>query len=443
MKMNDSCDLFLKFLAGVYIENVNLDISCDTIYDYMINSEFYGDSINKILPKSLSRICNQLYKKYLNDKEIDVYDSNYWFVLINRCNTDLDVYRDIINNSIKLYISLDSKDLLENIQKIITFMKSNNIIAEVKVSKSLRSDLLILRISNIDSVKKFEHFINNDLNVVYRGINPFMYSVNGISITMDGTLSYIYVISEILSSYLYIRKKENLLDNVGYKDFVYFLNNEYRSLLGIDEKHYDEVLEQIKNSREILESHYKIMIFDILLNHLNGDIDSINYFTKYYNKNIVISDRKNLSKYNKLLESMLKVYSVADTYDIFYKYIKEENILYFTKEFGIRNFVYNNYNSVNLEKNINEYVWVSLLNAYKNTKDKYGDFQANIAIEDIINNRNISKFTNDSNVRNILGYTVPINVLIHVVSNKLIEKGLIFNIDNLIKIIKDEIGSNL
>jgi len=440
MMMNKDIDLFLKRLSKIYDKNKELNISVDTIYDQLVNVKIVNNEFYKNQNKSLKSVQNSIYKRYKKDSSVGLYQDNYWTILDNRCNLDLDIYSDALINSFKVYIWVDYKNISQIVEKIISYIISNRIISQVKIAGSLRNDALILRVVKIEDVKKLENYINNELEYNYdSGINPFIYNIGSLSITVDGILSYNYSICEVIRSYLYVRRQDNNLNNVCFNDFFTFVNGEYRELLGISYDEYNDILNYIKNNNELDERYYKIMIFDIFLNKLNNNIDTINYFSKYKNVGYNIKHKNKLNKFNRLLELMLKKYELCDVYKIFYKYILDENILYFTRENNIRKFVYNNFNSINLDNKINEYSWKCILDIYKTTKDKYNDKQVYYALEDLINNKNISKFTNDNNVRNVLAYTVPINIIIDTAKRRVVDFGKEFSISNLIEVINNDI----
>jgi len=284
-------NVFLKRLANIYYHNPNLDISQDTIYSELRSYSLKDNRYEKIPNTDISNIQNRFSQRYNNDTRVHTFNNGYFWVINNIGNyRNNKEFMKFIDNSIKMYISVDESCLEYVASNVFDFIIRNNIVSQGKISKEMRNDALVIRVATLEDVKKITYFINNVL--VYNAKikpNPFLYKYGKVSLAMDGKISYNLTISNIISVYLYVRRSDNRLHVVGYGDFVNFLNNEYKKIYNMSDETYINILNQLIHGDNLNEIHYKTMIYYILNNYLNNRITDIDFLGNIQNLNVLDS----------------------------------------------------------------------------------------------------------------------------------------------------------
>lgn len=476
MNRNYEIDMFLRRLSSIYKQNPHINVSNDTIYSELRKFNFTNNDYEEIPQTNISNIQNNLDNKYTNDKRAHTFTNGYFWVIENRGNLDYRTdFRSTINNSIKIYVSVDENCISYVSDKIFEFMLNNNIINQSKISKVMRNDALVLRVATIDDARKVTDFINSLQYKSKNKPNPFLYNEGKVSIAVDGTLSFNTTISEIISTYLYSRRMNNLLDIVCFNDFVNFLNYEYRNMNSLGDNEYIGALEQIKNGEFVDKYHYKILAYHILCNNLNGNINSLDFFKDFQNRNILkqmysklgindleygepteILEKKEFNNINNnsmiesennyctLLNCLLKVYDINKIHNIFNNYISTGKLEYFTRTeidgISIRRFVVQNFSPMNLYETMNRVGFNIFLNTFKNTYNKYGYENVYMAVKKLFINDNYDSFTNDDNCRVLLKISIPLNNLKYIIYEKLTKMNKEYNIDNIVEYLFSEVN---
>ena len=128
------------------------------------------------------------------------------------------------DKSIKLYISLDSEHIDKGVLMIFDFIEKNNIINISKVGANIKSDTIVIRVKNIKDAKTIMNFVKRNKYLqegINKNTNPFIPNINGVSYTIDGSLSYTTMISSVIGMFIneWVKNRElepNLMDLYKY-----------------------------------------------------------------------------------------------------------------------------------------------------------------------------------------------------------------------------------
>lgn len=482
MNRSREIDIFLRWLSSIYSNNSGLAISSDTIYDQLrlcrINNNQY-EYIENIDISHVQDSMNNKYRYNMSNDKLNIFRTSYFWVFENHGDIKNDEdFKNVIHNSIKMYIAVDENNIQYVADQIFEFMIQNNIVTQSKISKKMRNDALVLRVATIEDAKKISDFVNNKLNYSSKNIpNPFLYNEGKVSIAFDGKLSFNSTICDIMATYLYNRRNNNSLNMVCYNDFINFLNYEYRQIKNLSDNEYIGVIEQLKSGEYVDRYHYEIGIYHMLKNNLNGNIKSIDAFSEVQNKHplervfgkkeennyndeyevtenmnsnastIYVSNvNYDLANYYVLLNMMMSYYKIEDVHQIFSKYISDGDIARFTRRDvngeSIRGFAAKNFTPQKLYDSMNNALWINLTNAFKKTYEKHGYDQMIRALHKLLLEDNYNGFTNDDNARRMLKISGPLNNLKYIIYEKVNAIGKEYTIENILEYLFDVMNSN-
>ena len=215
---------FLHFLRDIMKNNPSFEISKNNIYDWVtkldVSNKEYDEDLKKygwfdewqsLFPKQNRTINspNTFFCKFANEE----------LKFIN------------VDNPIKLYIPIDFKHIKKSFEKIITFLNSKNIPYYAKISKEIRIDNIVLRITSEEDTKAIVDFINNDeyIKEGLRDPSPFCYNYKGIALALDAHMSYHSSVVNLIYEYIIDKKKNNDLDSIDYSDFETYSENFYKN----------------------------------------------------------------------------------------------------------------------------------------------------------------------------------------------------------------------
>jgi len=425
---------FIRMLGYLYMKNPNFEITKDTIYSHLMSFNIKDGKYNPVPKMNIEIIRENIAKNYANNNLVNTFYSGGkgFFVIENRENlSDYDFY-DCIEDSIKIYVSIDEENLEYVAKEVFNFMVNNNIITQSKISKYLRVDALVLRVYGKEQANNVINFINS-LNYQSKyEPNPFLLHKDKVAVAQDGRLSFNSVLSQILCEYYKKKRKRKLLSSVCFDDFKKFINYEFNindCLLYLN----------LEDEDEIKDFH---TIHSILASNINNIdcIDKINFFdTK--EKDLKRKDKQaNKEVFMTLFSNMLKIYSLENVYAIFEQYIGTGNLNYFTRQNEIRNLVKNNFNGEMLKKLLCDFVWKVMQDAYYFTYEKYGIKQSDTAIDKLFSECSYKYFTNANNARNNLkNYVLP-SYFFKVCNQKCLEEGLETNSLSVKTILASELG---
>lgn len=208
----------LNYFKDLVKENENLTITEDIVYDYLIK---YGVPANELENETQSffQSWKEECSKLGNIKILDI-DSPTTCDLTDK---DEEIAKSF--NPIKIYLPLKYDSIDANVKQLLGFFSKKKIPFELKISNKIRTDGIIIRLSNMDDVSKLMNFIkyNDKIKDNLLKPNPFCYQEDNISITNDGSISYIQVVASYISKYVNANK-ENIEEIKLHKFYNYIID---------------------------------------------------------------------------------------------------------------------------------------------------------------------------------------------------------------------------
>lgn len=445
-------ELFLKYLAKFYQENPNYPIysspaimSDDTelfsIYREISKFNYNDGKQESISNHSLVGVQVQLNNKFRNNKNVNVFSNGYFWVIENRDGkSDKEFYSEM-DNSIKLYVSVDRKKIYNVAVSLFNFMIKENIVTQSKISKEMRNDALVCRIANKDDVIKIVDFLNGLNYHSSVSPNPFVFDNGKVSVARDGQLSYNVTLSKLLKEYLSLQRISNRLDKVSCDDFDKFIKSQIEMLKG-NQKSYFMHLYEIDTKEKCIDF---IMICNLISKNINNEL-SLNEIFKYSEITDLEIEKQNkmYSKYDEdkilyVINGLANYYSVEDVHNIIMKFIDTGDYNYFTRKDNIRTIVSDNFSQDDVKNIVSNLGYKAFISASRVTYDKYGYDWLYHAIDKYLKTGKISGFTREYNVRSILGLVIPPVLLKEIINNKLGERGMELSTFGLTSLMIEEI----
>lgn len=442
MTKEEKIEYFLKSMLYVR-EQRKYPLSCSNVYSSLI----YFDVDDKDKNVDLNYIFCMWIDRFKNKKNINVFVDPNWSYFCQFTNHKEEVVNK--EEQIKMYIPLDSDHIVNGVERIFSFLASKNIPHLSKVSKHIRFDDVVVRLSNSFDAEILANFIKND-SYIQEGLiknNPFAVEKERISYASDKHISYNSIVSTIITKYInnsFDMKQEVNIESfkkyikVFYEDV--FINKNYK-LLDNDLNHFSMNL--LTNYQRVIELIYN----SISSNYTYGDY--LEYFEKntndYYRPMELGKTKTQSNEYDELSllkrsliefgkkkkEDGTRVYSHRDTILQIYEYIKTNNPIYITKSGGIRDDMikcnYGNYlieymSSNNLE--FNDLILKAkkgiLDDAINSLREKYGnEYDVSYAIKRLLILQDYSGFTNYNNARDNLMCGVSVQDVKEIITKEL------------------------
>lgn len=427
-------NLFLKYLAKIYSQNPDFPIFEDTIYREL-TSFVIKDEKQRVIPKTnLVPVQTALGREY----QKNTWNHSYFLIFENRNgSSDKDFY-DKICKSIKLYISVDEKDVYQLSQKLFDFLLKENIVCQAKVAQEMRNDCLVARVETKEDARKVTEYINSlkfidkENKKEYTPVNrpnPFLLGEDKVSVTIDGRLSYNSVVSSLIRDYLQEKRNTNQMhqDNVSSEDFALYVS---------------KILEMSKRDPSVANMYSKgenrsfLIVTNILKKNLENSL-SFEELLDFQGLHDVKENTIIPSKYSEETKRTVKeiIARLGQKYDnletlhknILLEYFKSGNTRVFTRDYNIRNTIIDNYPPQVLKDIVSELGFDSLVNAAEETIKKYNYEQLVYAVHKLINSKegqyDIDGFTNQNNVRSVLGYIAPGELLVETIKRRIEQNG--------------------
>lgn len=443
MTKSDERNIFLKRLANIYAQNPDLPITKSSIYYELRSFNVHNNKNEKIANTSLINVQLNLNEKYKNDERVNTFTfgKGYFWAIENREQLSDEEFYGKIEKAIKLYVSVDSKDMYMVASSLFDFIIKEKIITQSKIAKEMRNDALVLRVSTKEEALKIINFLNEKFEYKSRvKPNPFLFDNGKVSIAMDGRLSYNSTLSKLLQFYYQEKRINDTLDKVDENDFLAFLNKESLSFKnGYNEEYLLKY--GLDTSKKILDF---MLILNLISSNISGNLNMKNIFS--YQK--VFEDIKDFDtsamKINLLyvMNTLNGKYGKDMMHRIINRYIESGDIKLFTRENNIRGIVLQNLNPSILEKLLNEMSYSALIDASIETEKKYGIEQLNYAITKLLSDHKIDGFTNTNDVRSYLGFISNYKIIDSALREKLREKEYDYDLSTICSMIYEEIEKN-
>ena len=438
-------ELFLKYLSDIYLQNPNLPFSHDIVYNELTRFCIVDNKEYIIDREILVGVQVKLSNKYRNNKSVNISCDDFYWKIYNKGNRSENEYLNDMYNSIKLYVAVDSKDLYRISSLIFDYMIKENVVMNCKIANSMRSDVLVCRVKDIEAAVKVTNYINSLGYASKIKPNTFSYVDGNVNIVKDGCLSYNRVLSRFICEYLKYKRDDNTLDNISNNDLSIFIESQINLLKGDNREYYTDLYEIDGNVK------YRdfIMIGSIICKCLNNNLD-INTFRQYNDyKDIFVEDLEYISfdseevKMKYVIYAMATYYSTHEVHSRIMNFIDTGDYSLFTREGekNIRAIMYNNFTPNNTLEVITRIGWKALVNVSKITYDKNGEEQLFIALKELFDDGRLISFTNDDYARSRLGLIIPPDLLKSVIVSKLEDNNMDISSISLTKLILEEINN--
>lgn len=380
----------LSHFKDLLSENPELKLNENIVYNYLINFNVPNEEYEIDIKKE------GLFDKWeKNSEELEnvIYNkSNNW---IDSCLfTDKNNKVDTFTNPIKIYIPIKYNYIEESVNKLLAFFSKKNMPYQLKISRYINNNNVIVRLVNIDDLNKLINFIkyNEYINEGLISPNPFCYNEESLALTIDNNLSYISIIANYIYKYL-LTKKDNI-EEIKTHDFYNYIIDMYKNTFvnysnysnlqipGLDE--FDELdIISYQNITELLlkvsENSFKREDFEEHLNECNN-VETIKKNKKKYSTLNTFISFINMQKENK---------SDVELLNILKRYIETGNLSCITNDCSLRTTMYLSKFRINMQKllesnNISLETLYNNLNPKGNVYEKLDDKKLNSLI--MINN---------------------------------------------------------
>lgn len=439
-------ELFLKYIVDVYFKNLNISVSSDIIYHELSRFNVNNGENSVIDNDSLIGVQLGLNNKFKNNSKVNTFTSRdgYFWAIENRCGKEDKEFLSDMYNSIKIYISVDLENIYKISELLFNFMIKEKIVMQCKISKSMRNDALVCRVSGREAATKVCEYLES-LNYESKiKPNPFLMENGKTYMAMDGRLSYNYTLATLLKQYFNTKKSKKQLDGVSCEQFNKFVKEQIRMLGSGQRKYYIDLYG--------LNTEEKYKDFMMICNLISKNLDNSLSLEQLYEYGDIrsLTGKVEKNKYSKqdedkilyVINGLTNYYSITDVHRIIMKYIETGDVKYFTRKDDIRTIVSDNFDANDVKKIISNLGYNAFVSASRITYDKYGEEQLFAAIKDLFNGDGLKKFTNDYGARSRLGLVIPYQLLKEVIVSKLTENGLNVSSISLANFVLDEIGKS-
>lgn len=426
---------FLNILGKIYSQNKDLEINHYIIYS-LLSKYDYEEKELEYLDNDSENILISIKENFKKSKNLKTYykkDYDNYLHLYNISNEH--------NNSIKIVLSFDKSHIYKCACKIFEYLDNRNFEFDGKVSNSVKSDDVIIRVFKVEDAIRILDYINNDneLSLLANLTNPFMLREGVIALTIDTKLVYSKTISYILASYIQSKSIKSY-DKMNINDLIKFVKNMYDDIFTkgktiqdfIDSKTFEN--ERYLFDSDISEFKEYMTILEVIINQLSSSFSTNNLFS-LFNKINSSDYESNQSEKIKILASKIekkvdKISAAKEVIDKYINYSYEKNGLentikalsnylddfkYITRKNNFRTdfkkYVTKDTLLYITGEDINNYV-LSILNI-----DNHDD-------EEVINKENESKVNNDIKIDNkvILNKEESIEKTLNLTDNLIINK---------------------
>lgn len=354
---------FLKYFAAIYGQNPNLSIDYGTIYS---NLAMYGLNEKEINDREIVQNFQGWIDRFKNNPNLDVYYTERQPGFLQFQNR-----KSIGDKHVKLYLSYPKKKINNCVNKIFDYISKEDMVTCSKVSHSLRSDSVVLRMNNLSDAFKVINYINGDheLRKYAKETNPFSIKQGVVGIAYDNMLSYNSTLASVMEDYFKKCRNDNTLSYVSVTHFREFINQYINSVL--------------KNKEDIKRFSKKNMVI------------------KHENRFASIGEE--LLNYEQILELIhVSLNSHADINDYKNFYYKILDNKYSEQRINYYNDVINN--KVVEQTEINE---IELINSYLDLAiNKYGSDKVYLYLERYVNG-DVNAITRDNNFRSLFQQHIP------------------------------------
>lgn len=210
-------DEFLKWFAKLYYQNPNYPISKNMLYSYLAT---YGLSQSELQDRNIEANFEIWQNHYKNNPNLHVFytEKQPGFLQFQS-------YTDMGFHQVKLYLSFSKEHMEDCVNTIFSYIASQNMKTFSKVANKVRSDSVVLRMTNIEDALKVIQYINSvpSLNMYAKQTNPFIMRVGKVGVAYDNRISYNETLALLLEQYFLKCRQDNNLKKVSRKHFLNYV----------------------------------------------------------------------------------------------------------------------------------------------------------------------------------------------------------------------------
>ena len=277
-------DEVIKYLSEILQDNELNDEELHNFVYYTITREGVSDQ-----DKEIDFFHDGTFDKIVRDfngKSTKVFINPAWKYYCQFKYREEEFYNS--EEEMKIYVPVDRENMYRAVTAIFNFLGENDIPHVSNVGKNVRCDGIINRFKRPKDVSDYLEFLRDEKRV--RGIidpNPFAYSLNGIAMVCDGSLSYNGVITDILCKYLSISNAEHSLGRTSVDEFIEFVKSYFIEHF-INRQNLDEVIGDItliEDNDNSLETNKLLVnvknIIELFLKGLDEKFGLPNFIEEY------------------------------------------------------------------------------------------------------------------------------------------------------------------
>lgn len=441
---------FLDMIKEYAIYNPNKEITHNFVY-----SQLMGFNIkNEAMPfEDVSDYFEKWINNYRNNKNIDVYkikgrEHFLWFT-----------NGKIRGNEIKLYVPLDKQHLYDGAKQIFDFISSTNIEHQSKIAKIIRNDNIVIRVNKMEDAQAIINYVTNN-NYLQEGImkvNPFLPSCNGVGLAMDNDYSFNSTVTDSICEFLNILRDKNRLDLFTVEGLNQYIQTKIPTIQDEDLKDIYKLMYKTTSKQFTLQdfvSHANNKLSDKYTSERQRILNPVYYFEqavintyKKYPQNIetaILEYLKGNPNYftndEKSRDGLKKYVNPGDVINIMRSKLKEKYVQIPNTDKELikqyTNIILNNLSfnqpktpdkrQTNLQE---EYSVIQI--AYLDTFLKYGQSQADVALNVFIKQNECKFFSGSENRDNLRKYFkgYKYEQILNVLANNLTKNDLIGNVD--------------
>ena len=185
---------------------------------------------------------------------------------------------------------MDSEHIKTGVCRLFEFMERENIAHSSKVSKSIRFDSVVVRVSNENDAKKIGSFIfvNDFFRDALISPNPFAHSKDNVAYACDAFGSYNELVANTIMYYIRSRINSNETDKISINDFVFYSISKYNECIVEDKL--DEWMNELNLSypgAKGYETQNFSQVMRLFLTSMNPEYTHNDFLTHFRN-NIAI-----------------------------------------------------------------------------------------------------------------------------------------------------------
>ena len=323
---------FLHFLRDIVRDNPNFKLTKNNIYDWITKLDVSPEEYDEDLVKY------GWFDEWKNMFPEQNNTGNYPHTFFSYFKNNEIAFINV-DNPIKMFIPIDIKHIKESFEKIITFLNDKNITYQTKISREIRIDDIVIRVTSEKDARTIIDFINND-EYIKEGLlkpSPFCFNYNGIALTLDGNNSYHKVVGELIYDYIIEKNEKKDLETIGYVDFSNYVEKLYTNKY----ENFSEFSKNILPDYETKFSPEGILLIDKQINKFiisssKEDFNDEKFFQLFNDFNDSKKNKEEKEDFCvlRLLNNIINIhgnkYGLEDTLNGLKLYKQSENLFYIT-----------------------------------------------------------------------------------------------------------------